>query len=144
MEEFDLQKHVFLFVLKNDRDMLYMSIFFVTPNFNSIKKSKWEYFCSCRRPLMDMSARWSIGLQIKDLRAHFNVSASFFVLTGNPPEQTWKKRKISHIAIKVILKNCTIMTKFCCALVTIIANKCCSCDKYENGATYLLTVLCRM
>jgi hypothetical protein len=44
MEELDLQKHVFLFVLKNGRDMLYMSIFFVTPNFNSIKKIKMKIF----------------------------------------------------------------------------------------------------
>ena len=40
MEEFDIQKYVFLFVLKNGRDMLYICIFFVKPNFNSIKRKQ--------------------------------------------------------------------------------------------------------
>ena len=37
MEEFDIQTYVLLFVLKNGRYILYICIFFVTPNFNSIK-----------------------------------------------------------------------------------------------------------
>ena len=36
------------------------------------------------------------------------------------------------------------MPKLCCALATIIANKCCTCDKYENRATYFIFVECNI
>lgn len=38
--ELDILIYVFLFVLKNGRDMLYICIFFVKPNFNSIKRKQ--------------------------------------------------------------------------------------------------------
>ena len=78
MEELDIQKYVFLFVLKNGRDMLYICIFFVTPNLNSIKKIKMKIF------LLLLEA------------ADGNVSASFFCFDREPAQTRHGRSVKSH------------------------------------------------